>query len=259
MMQSIFTRIKDLAMHARVSESGAQASAHIIVLVHGLAMSGRYMMPTAERLIDYARVYVPDLPGFGQSEKPPQALTVAELADYLACWLDAMNITCAVFVGNSFGTQIIVELAMRFPSRVGKAVLIAPTVDRHARSFSRQLMRLLLDATREPLSLTPLAVSDYFRTGIRRAARTLRYAIADRIEEKLPRLSIPLLVVRGVRDPIVPQRWAEETARLSTCARLVVLPQAAHAVNYSSPEELARLVMSFANESSAPDAEAFVV
>jgi pimeloyl-ACP methyl ester carboxylesterase len=106
-------------MHARTSEHTEQTPAHHhVVLVHGLGMSGRYMMPTAERLTDFATVLVPDLPGFGQSDKPPQALTIAELADYLAWWMDAMNITRAVFVGNSFGTQIIVELAMRFPARV---------------------------------------------------------------------------------------------------------------------------------------------
>ncbi len=240
-------------MHARASEHTAQTPAHQqhqpdIVLVHGLGMSGRYMMPTAERLIHSANVYVPDLPGFGQSDKPPRALTIAELADYLAWWMDAMSIGRAMFVGNSFGTQIIVELAMRLPARVEKAVLIAPTVDARARVVSRQLARLLLDATREPLALTPIAISDYFRAGLRRGARTLRYAIADHIEEKLPHIHAPVLIVRGGRDPIVPQAWAAEVARLSAGGRLKVLPRAAHAVNYNSPEELARLIIEFVNE-----------
>lgn len=253
MMRSIFTQVKDQVMHARTSEHTAQASAPAIVLVHGLGMSGRYMLPTAERLTGFAAVYVPDLPGFGRSDKPPRALTVAELADYLAWWMDAMNITRAVFVGNSFGTQIIVELAMRFPARVERAVLIAPTVDRHARVVSSQLARLLLDAMREPLSLTPIAVSDYFRAGLKRGTRTLRYAIADHIEEKLPHIHAPVLVVRGGRDPIVPQGWAAEIAQLAAGGRLKVLPRAAHAVNYNSPEELARLIIEFVNEKSEPD------
>jgi 2-hydroxy-6-oxonona-2,4-dienedioate hydrolase len=253
MMQSISTQVKDLMMHARASERTAQTDAHQqhqhnIVLVHGLGMSGRYMMPTAERLIHFANVYVPDLPGFGQSDKPSRALTIAELADYLAWWMDAINIERAVFVGNSFGTQIIIELATRFPERVERAVLIAPTIDARARVVSRQLARLLLDATREPLSLTPIAVSDYLRAGLKRGARTLRYAIADCIEEKLPRIHAPVLVVRGGRDPIVSQAWAAEVARLSAGGRLKILPHAAHAVNYNSPKELARLIIEFVNE-----------
>lgn len=254
MMQSIFTQVKDWVMHARASEHTKQTPAHHhVVLVHGLGMSGRYMMPTAERLTHFAHVYVPDLPGFGRSDKPPRALTVAELADYLAWWMDALNIKRAVFVGNSFGTQIIVELATRFPARVEKAVLIAPTVDARARVFSRQLARLLLDATREPLSLMPIAVSDYLRAGLKRGTRTLRYAIADCIEEKLPHIHAPVLVVRGGRDPIVPQDWAAEVARLSAGGRFEVLPHAAHAVNYNSPEELARLIIEFVNEKAATE------
>ncbi len=251
MMQSIFTQVKDLMMHARTSEDATQLSAPAVVLVHGLGMSGRYMLPTAERLTHFAHVYVPDLPGFGQSDKPPHALTIAELADYLVWWMDAMNINSAVFVGNSFGTQIIIELATQCPSRVEKAVLIAPTIDARARVFSRQLARLLLDATREPPSLLPIAVSDYFRAGLKRGARTLRYAIADRIEDKLPHLHAPVLVVRGGRDPIVPQAWAAEVATLSAGVRFEVLPKAAHAVNYNSPDELARLIREFVNEQAA--------
>ncbi len=253
MIKSVFTRVKDLVIHARVCETRAQGNAPIVVLVHGLGVSGRYMMPTAERLVEFARVYVPDLPGFGHSDKPPRSLTIAELTDYLAAWMDVMKITRAVFAGNSFGTQIIVELALRYPSRVEKAMLIAPTVDRHARQFSRQIFRLLIDAPREPLSLVPIALGDYFRAGLKRAARTLRYALDDRIEEKLPRIKTPLLIVRGGRDPIVPQGWAKEITRLSNGARLEIIPQAAHAVNYNSPEELARLLISFVNENYAPE------
>ena len=41
-----------------------------------------------------------------------------------------------------------------------------------------------------------------------------RYALEDRIEKKLSHVHVPSLVVRGGRDPIVPQHWAEEVARL---------------------------------------------
>jgi hypothetical protein len=136
-------------------------------------------------------------------------------------------------------------------------VLIAPTIDARARIFSRQLARLLLDATREPLSLMPIAVSDYLRAGLKRGTRTLRYAIADCIEEKLPHIHAPVLVVRGGRDPIVPQDWAAEVARLSAGGRFEVLPHAAHAVNYNSPEELARLIIEFVNEKPQPNADDF--
>ncbi|MFN2455355.1 MAG: alpha/beta fold hydrolase [Pyrinomonadaceae bacterium] len=247
-MHSDFIKVKDLTMHVRTGGANAPEGSPVVVLIHGLGVSSRYMMPTANHLVDFARVYAPDLPGFGLSEKPPQPFSVSELADYLLAWMDAANIERAAFVGNSFGAQIVVDLAVRYPQRVERAVLIALTVDPHARHALRQIARLLLDATREPFSMLPIAVGDYFRAGIRRAARTLRFALADPIEKKLPRMAAPVLLIRGGRDPIVPQRWTNEAAQLLPHARLEIIPHAAHAVNYNSPVELVSLLAPFLRE-----------
>ena len=59
---------------------------------------------------------------------------------------------------------------------------------------------------------------------------------------------MPTLVVRGSRDQIVPQRWAEEAARLLPMGRLVVIPGAAHTANYSAPMELAHVTRAFLSE-----------
>ena len=56
---------------------------------------------------------------------------------------------------------------------------------------------------------------------------------------------MPALVVHGSRDRISPLGWAEEVAHLLPDGRLVVLPGAAHAANFSAPAEFARAVRSF--------------
>lgn len=88
-------------------------------------------------------------------------------------------------------------------------------------------------------------IRDYRDAGLRRALDAFRRMIEDPIEEKLPRIQAPTLVVRGSRDPIVPQRWAEEVTHLLPRGRLVVIPGAAHTINYSAPRELARATLSF--------------
>ena len=235
-------------MHARVIVDRAPLAAPSIVLVHGLGVSSRYLMPTAERLSAHARVYAPDLPGFGLSDKPRHALSIPELADALAAWMKANGLESATLLGNSLGAQIIVDFAVRYPERVERAVLVALTIDRRARGFVRQVARLLLDALREPLSLLPIVIVDYLRAGLARGARTLWHALADPVRDKLPLMRTPALVVRGERDPIVPQAWVEEATALLPEARLVVIPSAAHAVNYSAPDELALEVLRFMNE-----------
>ncbi|HEY0385026.1 MAG TPA: alpha/beta fold hydrolase [Pyrinomonadaceae bacterium] len=235
-------------MHARAILDAAPADRTPIVLVHGLGVSSRYMMPTALRLATHARVFAPDLPGFGLSRKPRRTLSIPELSDALAAWMRANQLERAIFIGNSLGAQIIVDFAVRYPERVEQSVLIAPTIDAGARRFMRQFARLLLDALREPPSLLPIAISDYLRAGLIRATRTLRYALLDPIEEKLPLMLQRTLVVRGLRDPIVSQDWVEEVNRLLPDARLRVIATAAHAVNYSAPDELASEVLRFLTE-----------
>ncbi len=232
-------------VHARVSTGPAGAGSPAVVLVHGIGVTSRYMVPLAERLALYYRVYAPDLPGFGLSDKPRQALDVPELADALAAWMEAVGLGRATLLGNSFGCQIIAELAVRYPHRIERAVLQGPTIDPKARSALRQLVRWQLDTPREPPSQALIILRDYMDCGIRRLVRTFRYSLQDRIEEKLPRIGVPTLVVRGGRDPVVPQRWAEEATGLLPMGRLVVVPGAGHTVNYNSPLELARVVRLF--------------
>ena len=223
-----------------------------MVLVHGLVVSSRYMVPTAERLAPYCRVFAPDLPGFGRSENPPRVLDVSGLSDALSAWMGEVGLERATLVGNSLGCQIIADLAVRYPGRVERTVLQGPTIDPLGRSVPRQVGRFLLDAPREPLSLFPIELLDLLSAGARRTWRTFRYALADRIEEKLPYMRVPTLVVCGSRDPIAPQRWAKEATELLPMGRLSVIPGAAHAANYGWAAEFARIIREFLDDGEHP-------
>lgn len=244
-LKSIWTNIDGVSMHARLSEVPVPPEALTVVLVHGLSVSSGYMVPTAVRLAPYYHVYVPDLPGFGKSGKPPHILTVSELADALADWMHVMELPPAVLLGNSLGCQIIVDFALKYPGRITHAVLVGPTMDPKARSIHQAALRLLLDSPCEPLSYLPVLLREYFASGIRRTIRTLQYSFADCIEEHLPHVQIPTLIVRGSRDPIVTQGWVDEVHRLLPASQLVVVHGAGHAVNFNSPEKLVPIVQSF--------------
>ena len=232
-------------LHTRVSVEPVPADAPAVVLVHGLGVASTYMVPTAVRLAREYRVYAPDLRGFGHSDKPSGALDIPELADALVAWMDAAGLERAVLIGNSLGCQIIVDTAVRHPGRVQRAVLQGPTLDRYARTLRQQLVRVFLDAFWEHPSQPLVQARDYAKFGLRRSLRTFQFARRDRIEDKLPLVRVPTLVVRGTRDPIVSQRWAEEVTRLLPTGRLVVIPGAPHTLNYSTPREFVRVLRPF--------------
>lgn len=232
-------------MHGVEIGEVADESRPVFVLVHGLGMSGCYMMPTARLLSVSAKVYAPDLPGFGRSGKPSGIPTISELADSLAEWMAANDIKSPVLIGNSMGAQVVVDFAVRHRTRLTAAVLVGLTVDPEARRMSTQIGRLLTDVPREPWGLYRIAMRDYFRAGFARCLQSLRHALHDPVAEKLAAIRVPVLVVRGEHDPIVPQRWSERAVGLARDARGVTLPGAAHAVNFSSPEGLVNEVLMF--------------
>jgi pimeloyl-ACP methyl ester carboxylesterase len=241
--RSEWTPAAGVAVHDR--RPVAPAGGVPVVLVHGLAVSHRYLMPLAARLAAHHPVHVVDLPGFGLSGDPGRVLDVPGHADHLDAWMAAAGLPAAAVLGNSFGCQVAVDLAVRHPRRVRCLVLVGPTTDPAARTAPRQLLRWLRDATREdPLQL-PILARDVRDAGVRRVAGTLAHALRDPIEAKLPVVAAPALVTRGSREPIVPPGWAETAARLLPRGTLAVIPGSPHNANYAAAGPLAEVVLPF--------------
>lgn len=247
----------DARWHARISDRGDRA-VRPVVLIHGLIVSGSYFRPVANFLDDHLRLYVPDLPGFGKSVSHTGIWTLERLAAGLAGWMDAHDLRDAMLVSNSLGCQVLTMLAVRRPDLVHTLVLVAPTMDPAAASIPRLMLRGLLDVPRETTSLWRVWLPDLVRAGPRRGLLTLHKGIADRQEERLPRVRARVIVVGGEHDPIVPPEWVRAMAAMIPNARALIIPKAPHAMNYSNPRELARIIRVAAldRDVTAPSAKA---
>src|SRR6266699_910463 len=117
--------VDGLSLHFKLARAPAK-SAMPIVLVHGLGLSCRYMLPTAQALMDEYAVFIPDLPGFGDSTKPVKVFTIDELADSLAGWLERIRLQRVVLLGNSLACQVIAAALHRHPSIATMAILQGP-------------------------------------------------------------------------------------------------------------------------------------
>lgn len=202
------------------------------------------MMPTARLLAGRWVNVVPDLPGYGRSERRDHVLDVPALAGALLAILDALDIDRAVLVGNSMGCPIGLEVAHEAPERVHRLVLVSPAGGVQNRPLPRALAQLALDVMRESPRMAPVALPDYLRFGPVNGLRLFRELTLYPSLERLLHTPVPTLAVLGGRDPLMPPAArVREVGRLaSQHLAAVQVERAAHALNFSHPAELAEVI-----------------
>jgi pimeloyl-ACP methyl ester carboxylesterase len=237
-LTSEFRLVDGLRTHTRRSaDPGGDGPP--VVLVHGLAVSHRYLTPLAVALSATHPVYVPDLPGFGLTERPGTAYDVPRHAAFLADWLAAYRLGPVCLLGHSFGAEVAAALAARRPDLVGALVLAGPTSDPAARTRRGQVRRWLLDTLREAKWQTPILLRDVLDARPWRVFATLSHSVRNSIEADLVRVTAPTLVLTGARDTVVPAGWRAEAARLVPGGRTAAVPGAAHNVATTAPGQVA--------------------
>jgi pimeloyl-ACP methyl ester carboxylesterase len=214
------------------------------VLLHGLAVSHRYLMPTAAALP--GGVFVPDLPGFGLSGNPATILTAEQHAGVVAAWLDSAGVSGANVLGNSFGCQVAVELAVRRPDLVASLILVGPTVDPAAPTAFGQIRRWARDLLIEDPHQIPVLAADIRDAGLPRILRTLRHAVRHHIGRRLPLVEAPVLILRGEHDPIAPAAWTTQAAACAPDGRSDDVPGAAHNAVTTAGDVVAAQAAAFA-------------
>lgn len=217
-----------------------------IILVHGLGVSSRYMVPLAEELAKTSNVFTIDLPGFGRSHNTNRILTLAETADVLSQYISNLNVDNPILVGNSYGCQVIIECETRHANPSHRIVLIGPTIDGTRRTWWQQVIGFIVNLQYErALKQAPLITKDYVECGTVRFIKTFYYALKDRPEEKLPRLSNPILILRGEHDSLVSQKWVDQLAQGLRHGTMVVIKNRGHALNYNAVRMTAAQITSY--------------
>jgi 2-hydroxy-6-oxonona-2,4-dienedioate hydrolase len=241
---SRYIDVDGITMHTKVSAGPIPVGRPPVVLVHGLVVSGRYMEPLAECLATDTRVFAPDLPGYGRSDKPRGTTDVASLALSLDRWMEAVDLEQAIIVANSFGCQIAARLAATYPARVSELVLLGPMVEPSARNALVLAARGLANVRFEPASLGWIIAQDLWAMGVPRALSLIYTMLTDHIEVTLPHVRARTHIVRGERDTLASRSWIRTLIDVTPIGESAEITGAGHALNYNAPGRVATLVRS---------------
>jgi pimeloyl-ACP methyl ester carboxylesterase len=251
-----------------------------VVLLHGLGATNASMLPTMWDLARDHRVLAPDLPGFGESDKPLRSYHAAFYARWLRDFLARTGVERAHLVGNSMGGRIAIESGLRFPEQVGGMVLLAPAPAfikgreyvgvvrwlrpelalvplpiRH-RAVVLGIRRLFARPSRLPAAWYDAAADEFIRVFRTARGRISFFSAARQIYleephgddgfwDRLPSLSRPALFVWGDRDRLVPARFAPHVERALPAATSVVMEDCGHVPQYEHAERTNRMIREF--------------
>jgi pimeloyl-ACP methyl ester carboxylesterase len=253
-----------------------------IVFVHGLSGSWPNWL---EQLPEFARghrVIAMDLPGFGHSPMPQEQITISAYARILDGLLETLGVDAATLVGNSMGGFVSAELAIAFPQRVERLVLvsaagistyrhrdveriepylrrIAPMVavytgwtaaksDWVARRPGLRNLTLGL-VTRHPSRLPAALAAEQLRgAGKPGFMQALRANIDYPVKERLPEIACPTLIVWGDEDKIIPVRDASVFEELIPNSRKVIFEGTGHMAMLERPATFNELLDEFVEE-----------
>jgi pimeloyl-ACP methyl ester carboxylesterase len=248
--------VNGLPVFYRASAGSFGPHTPAVIHLHGFAISGTYLLPSADALAAEYRTLVPDLPGYGRSIHPDKVLSIPELAQALFDFMDVLEVESATLVGNSMGCITAIEAARARPDRIDRVVLVSPAGGPHNRPVFRGVGQLALDGLREPPKMFLIAVPDYLKYGLINAARLFWAMIHYPTVERFIGTTTPTLVVLGQRDPLVNEHRILSGTANSAHSATVRIDGAAHAINYSHPQLLAHLVRQFMSGAPlADDAE----
>lgn len=225
----------------------------MIVLVHGIGMSHRYLSRLHAVLADSTRVVSIDLPGFAGLPKPGADVDIMGMGQALGEVIATLGETRVVLVGHSMGVQWVIEAARKRPEPVTAVVLIGPVADERHRTLPAQARALAVDTLGETPSINTIVFTDYVRCGIPWYLTQLRHMLAYPTERRLGELTVPVLVMRGGDDPVAGRAWSRRLRDAARVARLVEIPGHHHVVQQSAPHAVADAIL-FHTETSWPDA-----
>jgi pimeloyl-ACP methyl ester carboxylesterase len=259
-----------------------------IVFVHGLSGSWPNWLENLPHFARSHRVIAMDLPGFGHSEMPEERISIPGYGRLLDALMDQLGVDSATIVGNSMGGFIGAELAIQFPHRVERLVLVSAaglTVEhlRYERGLAvlRRLERQLMfwggwAATRsDALARRPRARRAVMRFVVDQPDKLPAALITEQIRgsgkpgfvdaldaltgypirDRLPEIACPTLIVWGSKDRIVPVRDAFEFERLIPDSRKVIYADTGHVAMLERPAAFNALLDRFLAERPGEDVD----
>ncbi len=248
----------------RYLESGN--SKKTLVLIHGLGASAERWEQVIPLFSDDFRVIVPDLIGFGYSDKPLVDYTTEFFSNFLEKFFITSGIKRPNLIGSSLGGQIAADYAASHPQEIEKLVLVSPSgnMDKSTPALDAYIMAALYPNEQSAKNAFELmegsgiqanpAIVNGFVERMRLPNAKLAFMStllgiksSELITSKLQTISTPTMIIWGSDDPVIPIRHADSFVSTIQDCRFFRMDGCGHTPYVQDPHIFASKVLEFLN------------
>ena len=229
-IESVDVPLNGLTAHYLKAGSGAP-----LLLLHGGASDSRDWLETMSQLSAKYSMYAPDIVGYGLSSGGKDVYTLNDFVEFTTAFITQAGLEPCHLVGHSLGGRVCLEIALRYPQKVRKLVLVDSMGFGRFSKFGTFLgtaaykIRQLLGRPQPypVFSLEENGVKDWMCLN------------------ELPRLKVPTFLVWQQADPYLSSSGARQAAELIPDARLTVIPGYGHAPHKKNPAGFSTMLSEF--------------
>jgi len=245
-------------LKVRYLETSARGDIPLIIL-HGWGSSIDSWKNVASALGEGdIKVFILDLPGFGQTPEPPSAWNTSDYVEFVKKFARELGLQKFNLAGHSFGGQLAITYATQYPQDIRKLILIAAARIMKRRKLRVKLFLVVTKIGNLIFALPPLALlrplvqkiwykitgeRDYYHASNR--MREVFKLVGEEVGSRLESVSVPTLILWGDQDeatPVADARIIHEKIRNS---QLYIFPGEGHDLNLKKPRDLAQKIIEF--------------
>ena len=232
----------------------------VILILHGWGGSSSSYRDLMLKLADHGyRVIVPDLPGFGQSEAPPESgWQVDDYVKQLVNFVKKLNVNKIFLYAHSFGGRLAIKWAAERPKEIEKLILCGAAGLKPKLTLKKIIAWPVAKIGKIFFFIPPfnffkplvkkifyrlLREQDYYQSN--ELKKTFIKITKEDLKSQLHKINVPTLIIWGAKDKYTPLKDGVIMNREIKNAKLAVIKNAGHGLHLKNPGQVVNLVINF--------------
>jgi len=243
--------IKNLEIYYKImGERGTlPAGRQALLILHGWGSKSDNWVEAGELISKKGfKVIVPDLPGFGKSNKPPVPWTLDDYCSFVEDLAARLGLKKFYLLGHSFGGAVAVKYALKNPEKVDKMFLAGAACIRR-KTFKKKAL-FVFSKVFKIFGFIPLLKKAFYRFFVKSdypltkglMRKTYLNVIKENLSKDIESVRVQTVIIWGQEDNVVPLKYAKEINSKIKGSQLIVIQGAGHDLERRFPKALAEKI-----------------